>query len=286
MSDMLRLYKAECVALLFVAAVLFGYDLLSRPESMVRRAYPLYVAYLNRRLHFMLLPQIGARIVALQATAFAAALLLCAAIGDRRVLLAAVLIVFAPTLCLRVMHGQRIERINEQVDGFLLTLANALRATPSLGNALASTEGLLVSPLNKELSVTLQELRLGNNLEQALLNMSARVQSPVLDSGVSALLIGKQVGGDLAKVLETTAATLRELRRLQGVLKTKTAEARAQMWALALIPPVLVWGLEAVMPGYFDPLLEVFIGKLVIAAAVVLWALSLWIARAILKVEL
>ena len=286
MNDMLRMFKVECAALLFLAAVLFGYDLLSRPESTVRRAYPLYVAHLNRRLYFMLMPQVGARIVALQALAFGAVALLCAAVGDRRVLFVAVLIAFAPTLCLRIMHSQRVERINEQVDGFLLTLANALRATPSLGNALASTEGLLALPLSKELSVTLQELRLGSNLEQALLNMSARVQSPVLDSGVSALLIGKQVGGDLAKVLETTAATLRELRRLQGVLKTKTAEARAQMWALALIPPALVWGLEAVMPGYFDPLLAVFIGKIVIAVAGVLWALSLWIARAILKVEL
>lgn len=286
MSDLLRLFKAECVALLFAAALLLGYDSLSRPESTVRRAYPLYVAYLDRCLHGMLMPQVGSRIAMLQATALSALALLCAGIGDRRVLFIAALIVVAPALYLRILHGQRIERINGQVDGFLLTLANALRATPSLGNALASTEGLLGLPLSKELSVTLQELRLGSNLEQALLNMSARVQSSVLDSGVSALLIGKQVGGDLAKVLETTAATLRELRRLQGVLKTKTAEARAQMWALALIPPVLVWGLEAVMPGYFEPLLEVLIGKIVIAVAVVLWALSLWIARAILKVEL
>lgn len=286
MSSVLVAIKLGCLAACMLGCTVAGYGMLSRQDSFVRRVHPLYVAYLNRRLHRMLMAPGGQRIVGLQLMGIAVLAFISAALADARPLMLAAVVIATPTLVLRILHTRRVARIDEQVDSFLLTLANALRATPSLGSALAHTEHLLAPPLSRELSVTLQELRVGSSLDQALLNMSARVRSVTLDSGVSALLIGRQVGGDLSQVLETTAATLRELRRLQGVLKTKTAEARAQMWALAVIPPLLVWGLERVKTGYFTPLFEAFVGQVVFAAAVVLWALSLVVSRQILKVEL
>lgn len=282
----LILLKVACGGLFLVAAGLGGYVLLSRPESMVRRAYPLYVALLNRRLYRMLLPAVGSRIVMAQLSALALLALAIASLGDARLGAAVVLVLIAPMAVLHVMHVRRVGRIDEQVDSFLLMLANALRATPSLGSALAYTEALISAPLSKELTVTLHEQRLGSSIDQALLNMGVRVKSSALDNGLSALLIGRRVGGDLSRVLETTAATLREMRRLQGVLKSKTAEARAQMWTLMLIPPGLVWALEKLMPGYYEPLANALIGRVIIAVSVLLWLLSMVVARRILKVEL
>jgi tight adherence protein B len=196
------------------------------------------------------------------------------------------LLIFGPSAWLERRRLRRLARLEQQIDGFMLTLANALRATPSLGNALAQTQKLLQEPLRQELGLSLQELRVGSSVEQSMLDLGARVRSGVLDSALLALLIGRQVGGDLPKVLETTAATLREMERLRGVLKSKTAEAKAQMWVLALTPAVILFAFNAVNPGYFEPLLRSPGGWLIATAAGVLWATSLLLARRVLAVRL
>jgi hypothetical protein len=81
--------------------------------------------------------------------------------------------------------------------------------------------------MRQEVDLALKEMKVGSTLDQALLHMAARVGSRQLDSALSSILIGRQVGGNLPRVLETTAGTLREMRRLEGVVRTKTAGARA-----------------------------------------------------------
>jgi tight adherence protein B len=70
-------------------------------------------------------------------------------------------------------------------------------------------------------------MRVGNTLDQALMNMSARIQSRQLDTAITSVLVGIQVGGNLPTVLETTASSIRDMRRLEGVVRSKTGEARA-----------------------------------------------------------
>ena len=103
-------------------------------------------------------------------------------------------------------------------------------------------------------------LRVGATLDQALLNIAARVGSKQLDNALSAVLIGRQVGGNLPKVLETTAAAIREMARLEGVVRTKTAEGKAQLWVLGALPMVLMLALNTMQPGYFDREFRTFKG--------------------------
>ena len=139
---------------------------------------------------------------------------------------------------------------------------------------------------NEEIAIVLNELRVGSSVDQALLSASARAQSPAFDSGVSALLVGQKVGGDLPKILETSAATLREMNRLEGVVQSKTSESRAQLWVLAGFPLGIVFLFSSVSPGFFDPLAHTFVGKLVSLAAVVLWLGAIILARQLSKVDL
>ncbi|MBX3252394.1 MAG: type II secretion system F family protein, partial [Myxococcales bacterium] len=107
-----------------------------------------------------------------------------------------------------------------------------------------------------------------------------------LDSALSSILIGRQVGGNLPKVLETTAGTLREMRRLEGVVRTKTAEGKAQLWVIALMPFGLLLGLNVLWPGYFDPLTKSLVGYLIIIGCTSCWVASIVLARKVLNVDI
>jgi len=100
------------------------------------------------------------------------------------------------------------------------------------------------------------------------------------------VLIGRQVGGNLPKILETTAAALREMQRLEGVVRTKTAEGKTQLWVLALFPFFMLYAFDKISPGYFEPLTENFLGYTCAVIAFTLWVAAILWARKILNVDI
>jgi tight adherence protein B len=79
---------------------------------------------------------------------------------------------------------------------------------------------------------------------------------------------------------------MREMSRLEGVLRTKTSEAKMQLYVIGAMPVVLLLALSMMSPGYFDPLQEPGLGAMVGLAAVGCWLLSLYLARKVLSVSL
>jgi tight adherence protein B len=196
------------------------------------------------------------------------------------------LIAIGPTAYIEHMRRKRVEKLEEQLDNFILALANALKTTPSIGAAFNSVAAVISDPMRQEVELAIKEMKVGSTLDQALLHMAARVGSRQLDSALSAILIGRQVGGNLPKVLETTAATLREMRRLEGVVRTKTAEGKAQLWVIGLMPFGLILGLNVLWPGYFDPLTKSIFGYILIIVCSAFWVASIVLARKVLNVDI
>jgi tight adherence protein B len=87
-------------------------------------------------------------------------------------------------------------------------------------------------------------------------------------------------------ILDGAAQTLREIARLQGVLRSKTAEGRAQASVLAAAPGVLVLAFDLASPGYFRPLTESVAGIAVMLIALGMWTASVLMTRRIMAVEL
>lgn len=197
-----------------------------------------------------------------------------------------VLIAIGPTAYIENLRRKRVEAIEEQLDNFILALANALKSTPSIGAAFNSVVVVITDPMRQEVDLAIKEMKVGSSLDQALLHMAARVASRQLDSALSAILIGRQVGGNLPKVLETTAGTLREMRRLEGVVRTKTAEAKLQLWVIAMMPFGLLLGLNALWPGYFNPLTQSLTGYLIVTGCTICWVAAIVVARKVLNVDL
>lgn len=274
-------------ATLFALAAAFGvFGIAQDRQSLPYRYWALYVAYLERSLRSMFIMTPGHFIALAQLAGVAIGVGLGVSTRDPLGYSLIPLSMVGPILVIRHLRRRRMKLIESKLDGFILALANALKATPSLGNALAYVEPLMAAPLNEEIRLALKEMRVGTTLEQALLNVSARIQSVELDATLTGLLIARQVGGDLPKILETTAGTLREMTRLAGVVRTKTAEGKMQLFVVALFPVALLFGFDTLSPGYFSPLTEQPAGFFIIGICAVLWLVALGVARKVLAVEL
>ena len=283
----LALLKLASMGCLFAAGLLTVSHSLSRADSLPNRLVRRYVIYLDACLYEMQLPPKGALIAGAQAAALTLTALLAAASGGKPALLGvALLVVIAPRVWLFQKLKKRRAEIELQLNSFNIALANALRASPSLGKALKRAEDVAQGPLAEELRIVLKELRLGATVDQSLLNLAARVGSVSLDAIISALLIGRQIGGRIPDILESTASTLREMERLEGVIRSKTSEAKGQLWLMALAPGAIFLIFDSMQPGYFDVLTSSAAGIFLLAIAVLAWAASIIAARKILSLEI
>jgi len=191
-----------------------------------------------------------------------------------------------PNLWLRRARVKRSERLEEQLDAFLTALTNALQANPSLGDAIASTIHLIDAPIRDEVEMVMKENALGMPLDDALERMAARSGSRVVRAAITTLKVARNTGGNLPETLRTASDTLREMARLEGVVRTKTADGRAQAIAISILPIPVYFGIEYMMPGYYDPMRNTLIGQGVFAAVGFLWVGAGFAAHKILAVDI
>jgi tight adherence protein B len=256
-------------------------------DSALHRAVRHHIARLNAMSARCFAPLTGARTTRLQALL---SLVLCAAVAVTGLhplfgIVILALIWVAPYLDLEQKRRQRIAHIEESVAAFGMSLANSLRASGNIGRALDRTRGVVPEALADELTVVQQELQLGVSIDESLRSLGNRVGSVTLDLMLSGILIGRQIGGNLAEILETNSNSIREMARIQGVIRSKTAESKGQLWVLGLAPPVIFIAFDTLQPGYFSPLTSPGAGPILLGIVGVLWLGAMIAAKKILLVD-
>ena len=254
----------------------------SRIDGLLGR----YARSLGRQTSFLLCRYGAWQIIRAQLGALLVALGLLAVTRQAMFLAFALAVAVGPPVLLRKRRAARIALLERQLDSWLLMLANALKATPSVGDAIASTVSLVPKPFGEELDLLIKEVQLGTPLDRALDALSLRINSEVISSAIATLLVARQTGGDLPGTLERAAAALRESARLEGVLRTKTAEGRGQVLVLASIPFLLCFIIAWLDPSWFDPMLDSDVGKTSLGACAVTWSLAALWAHQIAGAEL
>lgn len=254
--------------------------------ALLRMRWEKYVAELDHHASFLWLSFGGARIASLQLAAGVLLVVWSVVGASIAPLFFAPFVAVAPMILLRRARERRVLALQDQLDGWLMVLANSLRATPAIGQALESTARLVSTPLSQELDLIIKEVQLGTPLDQALANASERIGSRSVSSALSVLVIARRTGGDLPAILERSAEQLREMARLEGVVRTKTAEARMQGWVLAVMPFVMVGALHLMDPTWFVPLTSTFAGAIVISLSTAIWLAAIFAARKILAVDI
>lgn len=246
-----------------------------------------YLAYLDSRLRSMFIVMNPSHIVVGQLGGIFLLVALCFLLGfpTSVAVVVAVLGAVGPYAYIERMKKTRVVMIEAQVESLLVGLANALKTTPSIGAAFQSVIEILPAPMSQEIELMMKEVKVGSTLEEGLLGMARRIGSPLLDNALSSILIGRQVGGNLPKILERTAETLREMNRLDGMLRTKTAEGKFQLYFIAVMPLGLLLGFSVMWEGYFAPL-QSGIGLIVSTVAILCWGAGIILARRILQAQL
>jgi tight adherence protein B len=256
------------------------------PKSDLRRLWSRYERRLDAECRFLLLKRNGRSIARIQLAALAIVPVFAFLMGDPIYLLLWVPGALTPLYALRRRSSERLMRLEMQLDPWLLLLSNALKASPSLGEAIGNSAKLMRPPMAEELDLALKEMKLGTPLDQAVLNMSTRIGHPAVSSALATILVGRQTGGDLPKILEESAATLREMARLEGVVRTKTAEGKTQAYVLAVIPFVLIAAIHMVDEHWLEPLASTTLGFVIIGVAAAFWLAAIFLARRILAVDI
>jgi tight adherence protein B len=244
------------------------------PKGIARRMAIAYVGQLDTDLKAMFKPARGAQIAWLQ---ICGALALAATYGSIRhwsLLVGSCLALALPPLLIKRSLYKRRQELDNQANGFALALANALKTTASVGDALWVTVSVSTAPVKEELETMLKQVRVGSTMEEALLAMSLRAQSPALDVLVSALLIGRQTGGDLPRILEGTSTSLREIKRLEEMTEKVTYTAKQSYGISAAMAIGTAWALPYFMPGFLDPLRDTTKGQIVAMQCVIAFLTS------------
>lgn len=273
-------------ALLVLGGTASAYLLITDSSSLVRKRWGQYEALLEAEVRFQLWKTTGAYIARVQLLVVLGLFILCVFMGEPLLWLVMPVAIFGPWVHIQREHAKRIEAIEILLDSWLLLLANALKASPSLGESISNSAKLIRPPFSEEVDLVIKEMKLGTPLDAAILNMSARLNSRVVSSSLATILVGRQTGGDLPQILEQSASTLREMQRLEGVVRTKTAEGRMQAFVLGAIPFILLAVLHQMDPTYLVPLFETTTGNVVLIIAVMLWFSAIIMARRILTVDI
>jgi tight adherence protein B len=149
---------------------------------------------------------------------------------------------------------RRINTFNNQLGDTLNLWVNALKSGYSVLQAMETIATELPPPVSKEFERVVQEVRLGLSMEQALDNMLRRVPSEDLDLVITAVNIQREVGGNLAEVLDNISFTIRERVRIKGEIRTLTAQGRISGIIISLLPVALSFILYLINDQYVSEL--------------------------------
>jgi tight adherence protein B len=175
-----------------------------------------------------------------------------------------------PVVLVRRAGSQRSARLNAQVVDVVDIIASSLRSGFGFVQAIELAAREQAEPISGALARMIHEINMGVSTEEALERLVARTGDQDLDLVVTAVLIQRRVGGNLAEVLQNISQTIRDRIQVKGQIKTLTAQARMSGWIVGLLPVVLAGFLAVVSPGYIAVLFVDPIGHIMLGVAVML----------------
>jgi tight adherence protein B len=191
--------------------------------------------------------------------------------------------------------ASRLRKFDNQLSDTLNLWVNSLRSGYSVLQGMEAIATELAPPVSKEFERVVQEVRLGLTLSQALDNLYRRVPSEDLDLVNTAINIQREVGGNLAEILDIISFTIRERVRIKGEIRTLTAQQRASGWIISLLPVALAGVLYLINREYISELfvqerpwivIDVFpCGWLIIGVTLIMIFIGLQAIRKIVDIE-
>ncbi|GAP63718.1 tight adherence protein B [Ardenticatena maritima] len=193
--------------------------------------------------------------------------------------------IFLPRIWLRMRQQRRLNKFNQMLPDAIGLLANSLRAGYSLLQSMEVLSREMPDPIGAEFRVVIREVGLGLTEEQALKNLLERVPSDDLDMMITAINVQKEVGGNLAEILDILAYTIRERVRIQGEIRVLTSQQRLAGWVLTFVPVALFLFMFMVNREYVSLLYTTTCGWIMLVTAIFLIIAGNFAIRKIIAIE-
>lgn len=268
--------------------------------SLLRERYLRKLSPLERRLEELpgmerlrqIIEQSGSRMLAYRLVLLSILLAIVAgyvAWLSTRMEIAAVVAVLVggllPFFMIARARAARFAKFEEQLPDAIDVIRRALMAGHPFNGSLKLVAEDMQNPIAREFDLTFADINYGNDVRRAMLGLLQRVPSVTVMAFVTAVLVQKETGGNLAEILEQIANVVRGRFRFQRRVRTLSAEGRMSAWVLALVPLVLFAGMTIVNPDYMPTLLDDPIGRRIAFGAFVWGGIGILFLRKIVRIE-
>ena len=190
-----------------------------------------------------------------------------------------------PLVQVVLQRKNRMDAFAREFPDALDMMTSAIKAGHALNQAIQLVGNEAPEPVSIEFKRTFEQYNLGINLKDALHKLTERVESLDLKLFVTALLLQRETGGNLAEILEKLSYTIRERFKLIGKMRTYTAQGRMSAWLLGTLPIVFVTIISLLNPDYLEPLLNEKLGHTMIFLAVIFQIIGFSIIRKIVQMK-
>ena len=200
-------------------------------------------------------------------------------------IVAGLLGLIGPLVYLRLKQKQKLTKFNNQIGDALVMVSNSLKAGYGFLQAIEMVAKEMSPPIKTEFARTIQEINLGITTEEALIHLTERIPSPDLDLVVTAMLIQRQIGGNLSEILDNISQTIRERITIKSEVKALTAQGRLSGLIIGILPAGIGAFLLLVNPDYLMKLFTDPRGKMMLVYAVVAEMIAVLIIRKIITIK-
>jgi tight adherence protein B len=199
--------------------------------------------------------------------------------------LALILGAFLPYSYANYKRSKRFSKFEEIFPEAIDTLARAVRAGHAFTTALELIASEIAEPVASEFRKLFEEQKFGLPVRDALVNLTQRVPLVDVKFFVTAVMLQRETGGNLAEILDNLSYVIRERFKIMRQVRVHTAQGRMTMMLLMGLPPIIVITMQAMNPSFIKPLFDDPIGHLLIVVGITLQTIGYFVIRKIIQIQ-
>jgi tight adherence protein B len=190
-----------------------------------------------------------------------------------------------PMYIVKAKTKNRIKYFNSQLSDAIALISNSLKAGYSFFQAVDVVSTEMTGPIAEEFGLLQKEINFGASTEKALENLVSRVGSDDLELMITAVLIQRQVGGNLAMVLDNISTTIRERIKIKGEMKTLTAQGRMSGLIISILPVAIGFIIYLINPEHMSLLFTRSLGIGILVFSAFMELIGIYFVRKIVNIE-
>jgi len=191
-----------------------------------------------------------------------------------------------PVFWVKIKKNKRLTLLGLQLSDAFSIICNALRVGQSFQSAMKNVADEMEEPISREFMRVYRETQYGMPLETSLGRLVSRTQNPDLELMCSAVIIQRQIGGNLAVILQNISDTINQRIRLRGEIRTMTSAGRMSGYIIGALPVFIILLLMFINPGYINMFFETQSGRIMLIVSVVLEVIGFLFVRKIVNIKM